>query len=105
MGGASPFTYIFSFTQESMKKIYFWASDFHLEGRPPEQLKRSNTHRAMALIRDDAAEIYLVGDVFEFWFVRIQNRGTQRVYPSVGKAGEPAGRGYPDLLFTGNHDM
>jgi UDP-2,3-diacylglucosamine hydrolase len=49
--------------------IYF-ASDFHL-GAPNEKESLLREKRIVAwldLIKNDAKEIYLVGDIFDFWF-------------------------------------
>jgi len=50
-------------------KIYF-ASDFHLgsNGRLTSLEREKQIVRWLEMIRSDAAEIYLVGDVFDFWF-------------------------------------
>ena len=87
------------------KKIYF-ASDVHL-GVPN---KASSLEREKRLIRwleevrQDAAEIYLVGDLFDFWFEykRAVPRGYVRL---LGKLAEITDAGTPIHLFTGNHDM
>ncbi len=87
------------------KKIYF-ASDFHL-GAPneAESLKREKRIvrwlRAAAL---DAKEIYLVGDIFDFWFEykRAIPRGFSRLQGAIA---EITDAGIPVHLFTGNHDM
>ncbi|RYE50671.1 MAG: UDP-2,3-diacylglucosamine diphosphatase, partial [Sphingobacteriales bacterium] len=50
-------------------KIYF-ASDFHL-GVPTRDASREREDRIVRwldLIKSDAAEIFLMGDVFDFWF-------------------------------------
>lgn len=55
-------------------------------------------------IRDDAEEIYLMGDLFDFWFEykHVVPRGFVRV---LGKIAELSDAGIPIYLFTGNHDM
>lgn len=87
------------------KKIYF-ASDFHL-GAPDEV---SSFEREKKIIRwldhisKDAAEIFLVGDLFDFWFEykRAIPKGFVRLQ---GKIAELTDKGIPVHLFTGNHDM
>ncbi len=86
-------------------KIYF-ASDFHL-GAPNEEssLKREKLLvKWLEEIRSDVAEIYLVGDLFDFWFEydTAVPRGFTRF---LGKLAELSDAGIPIHIFTGNHDM
>lgn len=90
---------------ENGKKIYF-ASDLHL-GAPnyEESLKRERHFvKWLEEIRHDAAEIYIVGDLFDFWFEykKAVPRGFVRV---LGKLAEIVDSGIPVHMFTGNHDM
>ncbi len=87
------------------KKIYF-ASDFHL-GVPDAEssLKREKLLvKWLDEIKEDAAEIYLVGDLFDFWFEydTAVPRGFTRF---LGKLAELSDSGIPIHIFTGNHDM
>lgn len=87
------------------KKIYF-ASDFHL-GVPSYDDSLVREKRLVAWldsIKHDAAEIYLVGDLFDFWFEY------KTVIPKyftrlLGKLAELRDNGIPITFFTGNHDM
>jgi len=86
-------------------KIYF-ASDFHL-GAPnhKESLKRERLIISwLDEIKSDASEIYLVGDVFDFWYEwkSAVPRGHVRV---LGKLAEICDAGIPVHFFTGNHDL
>lgn len=90
---------------EKQKKIYF-ASDIHL-GAPNarESLVREKLFVSwLDLIKDDAAEIFLLGDVFDFWFEykRVVPRGFTRL---LGKLSEIVDSGIPVHFFTGNHDI
>ena len=63
---------------ENQKKIYF-ASDFHL-GLPNYETSRQREDkivRWLNSIKADAAEIFLVGDIFDFWF-EYANGGAKR---------------------------
>ena len=87
------------------KKIYF-ASDFHL-GVPDyaSSLEREKKIvRWLDTIKHDAEEIYLLGDVFDFWFEykKVVPRGYVRL---LGKIAELTDSGIPVHWFTGNHDM
>ncbi len=92
-------------TDTATKKIYF-ASDFHL-GAPDyrHSLEREKKIvRWLEQIEKDAGEIYLVGDIFDFWFEykRVIPKGFVRLQ---GKIAELTDRGIPVHVFTGNHDM
>lgn len=54
---------------ERKKNIYF-ISDVHLsfEKNEVEKLKRKKLIDFLNYIKDDAAELYLIGDIFDFWF-------------------------------------
>ena len=87
------------------QKIYF-ASDFHL-GIPDYE---SSLQRERMLVswldnsRKDAAEIFLMGDVFDFWFEykTVVPKGYVRL---LGKLAEITEEGISVHLFTGNHDI
>ena len=87
------------------KNIYF-ASDFHL-GAPDYITSLEREKKVvewMDSIKNDAKEIYLVGDLFDFWFEyrTVVPRGFVRI---LGKIAELTDAGIPVHLFTGNHDM
>ena len=85
--------------------IYF-ASDFHL-GTPSPEHSRERERAIVAwldAIRPTADVIFLVGDVFDFWFEykRTIPKGFIRLQ---GKLAELTDAGTRIVLFTGNHDM
>lgn len=87
------------------KKIYF-ASDFHL-GTPTHAQSREREDRIvrwLTSIQHDAEAIYLLGDIFDFWFEyrSVIPKGFIRLQ---GKLAEISDQGTPIFLFTGNHDM
>lgn len=87
------------------KKIYF-ASDFHL-GAPDYESSLIREKKIVSWlnhIAPTAKEIYLVGDIFDFWFEykRAVPRGFVRL---LGKIAELSDSGIPIHIFTGNHDM
>jgi UDP-2,3-diacylglucosamine hydrolase len=88
-----------------MKKIYF-ASDFHLGVPTPEAslLREKKLVRWLDAIQSDAEEIFLVGDLFDFWFEykTAVPRGYTRL---LGKLSELHDKGIVVHVFTGNHDM
>jgi UDP-2,3-diacylglucosamine hydrolase len=87
------------------KKIYF-ASDAHFglsgygESLPRERLFTD----WLEGIRKEAGAIYLLGDIFDFWFEysKVVPKGYTRV---LGKIAEITDNGVPVHFFTGNHDM
>lgn len=87
------------------KKIYF-VSDAHL-GLPPRE-KSLFRERLLVKwlddIKDDAFEIYLLGDIFDYWFEykKVVPRGFVRF---LGKIAEITDSGIPVHYFTGNHDV
>tara|TARA_B110000285_G_scaffold186192_1_gene211484 strand:- start:1772 stop:2524 length:753 start_codon:yes stop_codon:yes gene_type:complete len=90
---------------DSSKKIYF-ASDFHL-GAPDYDSSLVREREIVAWlnhIESTAKEIYLVGDIFDFWFEykRAVPRGFIRI---LGKLAELSDKGILIHIFTGNHDM
>jgi UDP-2,3-diacylglucosamine hydrolase len=87
------------------QKIYF-ASDFHL-GIPDHDSSLIREKKLVAwleMARTDAAEIFLMGDLFDFWFEyrTAIPRGYARL---LGKLAEITDTGIPVHLFRGNHDM
>ena len=87
------------------KKIYF-ASDFHL-GVPTYEKSLEREKKIVKWldsIKADAEELYLMGDVFDFWFEykTVAPRGYVRL---LGKLAELSDAGIKLFYFTGNHDM
>lgn len=87
------------------KKIYF-ASDFHL-GVPDYQSSLAREKRIVAwlnTVSKDAQAIYLLGDIFDFWFE--YNKAIPKGFIRLqGKLAELRDAGMPIYFFTGNHDM
>lgn len=86
-------------------KIYF-ASDFHL-GVPTYEKSLDREKLIVKWLDEvskDATEIYLLGDVFDFWFEykTAVPRGYVRL---LGKLAEICDKGIPVHYFIGNHDM
>lgn len=86
-------------------KIYF-ASDFHLG--VPNREKSLEREKLIVQwldeIKKDASEIYLMGDMFDFWF-EYKNAVPKGFTRLLGKIAEICDSGIPVYLFTGNHDM
>ena len=87
------------------KKIYF-LSDFHLGAPNYEQslVREKKIVQFLEQIKKDAAVIFIVGDVFDFWYEyrRVVPKGYVRL---LGKLAELTDAGIPIHFFVGNHDM
>jgi len=87
------------------KKIYF-ASDNHL-GAPTMAHSYPREKKFVAwldTIKTDAAAIFLLGDLFDFWmeYKTVVPKGFTR---TLGKLAEIADAGIPIYYFVGNHDL
>ena len=87
------------------KKIYF-LSDFHL-GAPDAvtSLEREKRIcRFLDIAKQDASTIFIVGDLFDFWFEysTVVPKGYVRI---LGKLAELTDSGIAVHFFAGNHDM
>jgi len=87
------------------KKIYF-LSDFHL-GAPDSAaslIREKKVVRFLEQVRHSAAAIFIVGDIFDFWYEyhSVVPKGYVRL---LGKLAELTDAGIPVHVFVGNHDM
>jgi len=87
------------------KKVYF-ASDNHL-GAPTMEESSIREKKFVAwldLVKTDAAAIFLLGDLFDFWFeyTTVVPKGFTR---TLGKLAEITDSGIPVYYFVGNHDL
>lgn len=87
------------------KKIYF-ASDNHL-GAPTRNESKEREEKFVKwldTIKNDAAAIFLLGDLFDFWFEykTVVPKGYIR---TLGKLAEISDLGIPIYFFVGNHDL
>ena len=87
------------------KKIYF-LSDFHL-GAPDYNSSLAREKRVVQFldeIKKDAFAIFILGDLFDFWFEykKVVPKGFVRI---LGKLAELTDSGISIHFFVGNHDM
>lgn len=87
------------------KKIYF-LSDFHL-GAPNQvqsNLREQQLVRFLQNAKKDAAAIFIVGDIFDFWFEykTVVPKGFVRL---LGCLANLSDAGIELHIFTGNHDL
>jgi UDP-2,3-diacylglucosamine hydrolase len=102
------------------KKIFF-ASDFHfgtptykrthegnpkgVKGMPTRSSEREDkVIRWLESIRNEAQVIFLVGDIFDFWF-EYKTAIPKGFVRFQGKIAELTDAGIEIIFFTGNHDM
>ncbi|MCS7073193.1 MAG: UDP-2,3-diacylglucosamine diphosphatase [Bacteroidia bacterium] len=88
-----------------MKKVYF-VGDVHLGIPNYEQskIREKKLVRWIETIETDAEAIYLMGDLFDFWFE--YNHAVPKGYVRIlGKLAELTDGGLPVYLFAGNHDL
>lgn len=88
-----------------MKNVYF-ISDAHLGSRAIEHGRTQERRLVNFLdsIKDKAGTIYLLGDMFDFWyeFKMVVPKGYTRF---LGKISELTDMGVEVHFFTGNHDL
>lgn len=86
-------------------RIYF-ASDLHLGMHPGEESLRREKLFVQWLeeIKNDASELWLLGDVFDYWFEykKVVPRGFTRF---LGKLASLSDEGVKIHLIPGNHDI
>ena len=92
-------------TTSENKKIYF-ASDQHL-GAPTAEISLPREKKFvnwLDSIKDDAGTIFLLGDLFDFWFEykTVVPKGFVRI---LGKLAELKDTGIDIYFFVGNHDL
>jgi UDP-2,3-diacylglucosamine hydrolase len=87
------------------KKVYF-ASDNHLGAPDPARsLAREKKFVGwLNSIKNDASALFLLGDLFDFWFEykTVVPKGFTR---TLGKLAEFTDAGIPVFYFVGNHDL
>ena len=88
-----------------MKPIYF-LSDAHLGSLavPHQRMQERRLVRFLDSIKEKAAAVYLLGDMFDFWYEYkyVVPKGFTRF---LGKLSELTDMGVEVHYFTGNHDI
>jgi UDP-2,3-diacylglucosamine hydrolase len=87
------------------KKAYF-ASDFHL-GFPSQEDSRVREKHLLAwldLVEQDGSDLFLLGDLFDFWFEysEVIPKGFVRF---IGRLAHLSDQGVRIHIFVGNHDL
>lgn len=91
---------------EPTKKNIYFLSDFHL-GAPNATASLIREKKIISFleeIKGQASEIFILGDMFDFWFEykNVVPKGYTRL---LGKLAEITDAGIPIHFFVGNHDM
>lgn len=89
-----------------MNKSIYFLSDFHL-GVPTYEASRAREAEVVAFlesIRPNCKELFLMGDIFDFWFEyrKVVPKGFVRL---LGKLAQMSDEGIKIWFFKGNHDM
>lgn len=86
--------------------MYYFASDVHLGAGDRQEACRTERRFVewLEMVRVDAKAIFLLGDIFDFWFEygKVVPKGFVRV---LGKLAELTDSGVKIYFFIGNHDM
>ena len=86
--------------------MHYFVSDIHLGSG--DMAKQREVERRfldfLSTIQADAESLYLVGDIFDFWFEykQVVPKGFVRV---LGRLAELSDKGVKIVMLTGNHDM
>lgn len=89
-----------------MGQKYFFVSDFHL-GAPNREISLEREKRIIRwldFIKDDAKAIFLLGDIFDYWYEwkHVIPKYFYRFFTKIAQLRE---QGIEIYYFTGNHDV
>ena len=90
----------------SLNKNIYFLSDFHL-GAPDYEsslIREKRIVKFLDEIKKDASQIFILGDLFDFWYEykKVVPKGFVR---TLGKLAELTDSGIKIHFFVGNHDM
>ena len=93
-------------TLHFVKQNTYFISDLHL-GAPSLEQSQQRERKVVDFLKsieDDCATLYIVGDLFDYWFEykRVVPRGHTRL---LGTLANMADKGMNLHIFTGNHDL
>lgn len=90
----------------SEKGLIYFISDVHLGAKALTNNRERELLLAQWLdeIKPNVAELYLMGDIFDFWYEykKVAPRGFTRI---LGRIADITDSGIPVHLFAGNHDL
>ena len=86
--------------------MHYFVSDIHLGAgdKAMQKCVEARFVNFLKQIENDAETLFLVGDIFDFWFEykRVVPQGFVRV---LGRLAELSDKGVKVVMITGNHDM
>ncbi len=89
-----------------MEKSVYFISDLHLglESKEKEKLKEEKLIRFLNFIREDASELYILGDLFDYWFEykRVLQKGYFKTFTALKSLTD---EGIKIHYLIGNHDF
>ena len=93
-------------TLHFVKQNTYFISDLHL-GAPSREQSQQRERKVVDFLKsieEDCATLYIVGDMFDYWFEykRVVPRGHTRL---LGTLANMADKGMNLHVFTGNHDL
>lgn len=89
-----------------MKDAYYFISDAHLGigSKEQERIKETAIVRFLDEIKNDGKELYIVGDLFDFWF-EYKYTVPKGFYRFFSKLAEAIESGLKVYYLAGNHDF
>lgn len=86
--------------------MHYFISDTHLGAGTSNEQRRVEKALLdlLARVEEDGSTLFLVGDIFDFWFEykEVVPKGFTRI---LGRLAELSEKGIRIVMFTGNHDM
>ena len=88
-----------------MSKPVYFISDIHLQPKASEmeERKRVRLEQLLARVRDEEASLYIVGDLFDFWF-EYRHVIPRHYFRTLRALQELTENGCPVHVIVGNHD-
>jgi len=89
-----------------MDRQFYFLSDFHLgaPGYKDSLIREKKVLSFLDQIEDKVAELFILGDMFDFWY-EYKHVVPKNYVRLLGKLAGMADRGIPVHFFVGNHDM
>jgi len=89
-----------------MSSSIYFLSDAHLGAGTDaqEELKKNNLRRLCALVKNDHAELYIAGDLFDFWF-EYRTVVQKQHLDAIAMLRDLRAAGIPITFISGNHDF
>src|SRR5690242_11101594 len=88
------------------RNVLYFLSDAHLgaEPRPLEIERERQLRRFLELVPERAQALYIVGDLFDFWF-EYRSSIPRRYFAILATLAQVRAAGVPIVYLGGNHDF